>query len=478
MAIDIIQDPSIKKAAQPGTSNNTAPQAPGSQASTASSSSSAPQQTQAPSVSSGKQGTGFTNIQKLLQANQGNRLGQSVASGITGEALKAKQNIEGARQQFGQQSEAGRVAFDPNQLSQAVVRGGQEDIDYVKGLIQGGYSGPESLAQASALQQQAAQAQALGQLAGTEAGRAGLLQQYVGGPQYSSGKQNLDALLLGMQGGKQLSEARRSTVGLAGQAQALEQEAIRKGQQYKQEGQEAAQTAAGVVGQAQTGIEQDVASRLQAEKNERAQLYKDYLANLSKGQLSPEQSSRFELSPGQQIYNVDPSKFLVAGEDPTRFNIATPEQYAQAQALAQMLGQTNTLLPQEYASQSGVNTPDISFRRSAFDQAIQNAQGGYNQDLENTVNQYLNTTGSMTPEAKQNLLGKGAQGWLENLNQVFFNNPNNAPGPAQESARAALMNILQTYQPNRTLSEGLAMPVKGSLISPVVHPKATNPYVT
>ena len=91
MALDIIKDPSIDKAKQPGgqtqtvasptASTSTPP--PASPVATAS----------APTTGAARQGTGYTNIQKVLGANVGNQLGQAVGGGITSKAQQTQQVV-------------------------------------------------------------------------------------------------------------------------------------------------------------------------------------------------------------------------------------------------------------------------------------------------------------------------------------------------------------------------------------------------
>jgi hypothetical protein len=68
-------------------------------------------------------GTGFTNLNRIMQANQGNRLGQTVAGGVTGQVQNLQSGVQQSQQQFGQQSEAGRLDTPEAAAQRASVLG-------------------------------------------------------------------------------------------------------------------------------------------------------------------------------------------------------------------------------------------------------------------------------------------------------------------------------------------------------------------
>jgi hypothetical protein len=167
-----------------------------------------------------QQGTGFTNIQKIVNANQGNQLGNVVTSGINNQINQGEQNLNNQVQQFTTQEQAN--AINPNNTGQlqGIINGitgntygGQSATptsaqnSVFSNALNSSYGGPTSLANTQQLQQQTAQAQALAQLAGSTGGRQALLQNYVGGPNYNQGNQMLDTLLLGNQANTVLNQA-------------------------------------------------------------------------------------------------------------------------------------------------------------------------------------------------------------------------------------------------------------------------------
>lgn len=59
-----------------------------------------------------KKGTGFTNLSRIMQANRGSALGQTVAGGISGQAAAAQQGIQTAQQRFEDQAQKARLDTD------------------------------------------------------------------------------------------------------------------------------------------------------------------------------------------------------------------------------------------------------------------------------------------------------------------------------------------------------------------------------
>ena len=233
-----------------------------------------------------QQGTGYTNIQRLMAANKGNQLGSTVAGGIGQQATQAKTGLEQSQQQFStasaaeksqqqkDQEKAGNIVNTAlpgtyqdtqnkakaaentttqgaptgvegvqapkqtlNQYTPGTTTTGydasqplvsDEDTTFFKSL--GNYSGPQGLQNTAQIQAQAQQAQQLGQLGTSAGGRQALLQRFIGRPGYTQGQQGLDTALLGKSGNQQLLQAKQQTQGLVGQEQSAEQLAAQQAQ--------------------------------------------------------------------------------------------------------------------------------------------------------------------------------------------------------------------------------------------------------
>ena len=70
-----------------------------------------------------KKGTGFTNLNRIMQANQGNRLGQTVAGGVSGAATGLKSNIIQSQAGFQTEAEKNRLDTDANRAQRSGVLG-------------------------------------------------------------------------------------------------------------------------------------------------------------------------------------------------------------------------------------------------------------------------------------------------------------------------------------------------------------------
>lgn len=160
-------------------------------------------------------GTGFTNLQRVLSANQSNRLGSTIGGGVSNVVNKANTNLNQAQQQFGQQAQQGVVGTDQDKqfVSNTLkdpTQAQQADVDKFARYREG-YKGPQGL-QSDTLQGQQQDLKSLGGLTSNSGGRQALLQRFVGSPQYNQGQQRLDTMLLGQPGSTNLNQLRRQTM--------------------------------------------------------------------------------------------------------------------------------------------------------------------------------------------------------------------------------------------------------------------------
>lgn len=202
------------------------------------------QQTQQPK----RKGTGFTNLQRVLQASQGSKLGQTIAGGITGQAQQVQSGIKSAQEEFERQAEDKRLDTAKNRaaVSGAIEQAAQtgEVSDDTSSLFErvraGEYKGPTGLTDTQRLYSQAQQAQQLGALAsgigGDAATRSGgrqeLLRRFAGGSDYTAGQRKLDESILARDREAKLAAAARQTRGAAQDVERAGQVAQAKGQEY------------------------------------------------------------------------------------------------------------------------------------------------------------------------------------------------------------------------------------------------------
>lgn len=233
-------------------------------------------------------GSGFTNVQNVVKANQQNQLGSTIGSGIQNQAGQVKTGLNQANQQFQQESADQSLGSDQNlqarqdvlnriaqnqDASQPAVN--QRDVDFFAKLRSGQYSGPQQLNNVDQLREQANAAQSLGQATGSAAGQQALLQRFVGKGPYTSGQRNLDATILGQTGTGALKQAAQGTYGLGTNVDAANTAA---GERFKTEQGIAQQTAADTLNQIQntqnpilSGIDTRVSQAQQAEQQRQQQ---------------------------------------------------------------------------------------------------------------------------------------------------------------------------------------------------------------
>lgn len=209
----------------------------------------------------GRTGSGFTNLQNVLNANKQNRMGAAVQGGIQGKVQNVGQGLNQAQSTFQQglqqnslDTEQNRTDREniinkvmnyqsPDTVQSFGIREGQsapvntvgqgplvsdQDVQKFSQFRAGQYTGPTGLQGTQNLREQAQEAEQLGKNINTGGGRQQLLQQFVGGqnPSYTKGLQTLDTMLLGLTGGKNLQEAKRGTIGLSNNVNRADQAAI------------------------------------------------------------------------------------------------------------------------------------------------------------------------------------------------------------------------------------------------------------
>lgn len=231
------------------------------------------------SPGAGPQGTGFTNIQRIIGANQGNKLGQAVAGGVQKTGQQVRSNLSQANQQFGQKVQAGALDTDANRQAgqnlvqqatglQAGQQLGEDQLGQAQKFMAGDYVGPNNLQNASQLVGQAVDAEQLGRLSGTSAGRQGLLQRFVGAPQYTFGQQKLDNLLLGADRNA-LAQSKAAVRGLGEQvantAEAAQAQATQQAARNKMFSQDFGKQVGDASGQLDTTLQGTLAAAQQAE---------------------------------------------------------------------------------------------------------------------------------------------------------------------------------------------------------------------
>lgn len=343
-------------------------------------------------------GSGFTNLQQLMAANQGNKLGQAVGSGIQQTGQQVKSGLQSGVNQFQTEAQKGQlgtqsdkenvqnVLKDPSQVSDT-------DVSNFAKYRAGQYTGPQDLANIQSLKGQASQAQQQGQALGSEGGRQTLLQRYAAGPgQYSQGSQKLDTLLLGSGSAKPLQEARRAVSGLSGQVDSAQQAAQQQAQQY---GQQAQGFGKQVTGQVTGGINsiygqsQSDAEKANVAEKQRQNEESNLMSNLTQGKLSKDMLQGLGLNSGDYTYGADLSKDVAfqkaigggaTGDQATALNIMGQPQFNKYSGLQRLMGQTAPTQQTQY--QAGKTT----YNKDDAAAAMAQGKDAYDAYMANTVN--------------------------------------------------------------------------------------------
>lgn len=314
------------------------------------------QQNTPQSYSQQKQGSGYTNIQKILEANKQNQLGQNVASNVQQAGQQAQGGIQQSQQQFQQQT--GQNQFNTN-ANQSLIQKGlmdptsltPQEQQQFQTLISGQYAGPTQLGNQDVLGAKTQYAQQLGQALGSAGGQVGLLQQLFNKPTYTSGQQNLDQLLLSQTGGPALTQAKRSVMGLGQQLGTAEAGAQAQGQEQTGQAQGFGQDTQQQFGKTVGDINTQLTQQAQKAQTDRDAAYQKAISDLQSGNITQAEASMLGISGGQQftgdvLKNI--GSFLT--EDPTKAsaqNVANAQDYAKIDALRKLGGQYS---PQDAAA--------------------------------------------------------------------------------------------------------------------------------
>lgn len=302
-----------------------------------------------PSNPNQQKGSGYTNIQRVLQANQGNQLGQAVGGGIEQAGQQAQNNLQNAQNQFQQQTNQNQFNTSGNkQLVQDVLANpeqyvsGQQGSQFSK-LITGQYGGPQGLQNSQQLQSQAADVNQLNQAIGSQGGKYGLLQRFVGNPQYTGGQQTLDALLLGQKGNQQdLIKARNATSGLYPQIQNSITGAQAQGQQASNQAKQFGQGVQNQFGQTVGDINSKLQNTAFTSQQARDKQYNDAIGRLQSGTITQADADLLGLTQGQQVTgDVLQNIGQYLQENPLKAsaqNVASAQDYARLNALQQLAG--------------------------------------------------------------------------------------------------------------------------------------------
>lgn len=352
-----------------------------------------------------RKGSGFTNLSRVLQANQQNRLGSAISSGLTGGSQNVRQQIGDTREDFKQQSEAGRLDTDANrqarigalqqlqntQDASQIKQIGEQNKDLFSKFRAGQYAGPQGLNQQTVqqIQREAGNLQQIGQSLGQQDKSAALARFVNPQAEYSKGQRRLDSVLLGAKPvQQQLFQAKQQTRGLqqqvAQEQQNAEQLAKLRANEAVQFGKET-NTQIGDITKDVTGtIDAKVRDLQQMQAQKQADIqsiinpdgsvdYAKYSQFLQNYQPNNENNLPInEQAIRSRTYNVDPRELLRA-VSPALVNknvVASQEEAARLNALGLLGGSPQTYLTNENALNTVNANNLISVDNRLIDSAV------------------------------------------------------------------------------------------------------------
>lgn len=310
-----------------------------------------------------KSGSGFTNLNRYLQANQANRLGQTVSSGVQAAGVGARNALTLSNQEFQAkaQDEQQRLAQQGTKVDQVlgnVSGASDDDVKNFENIRNAESKGPTGVADANALRSKAQEAEALGRAGGSQPGRFGLLQRFVSGgrPEYNAGNQRLDQMLLGQTGQQQLRGARAATFGLGSQAEQNITGAQARGDELKGQARQLADSTIGKLGEQVTGYDAAMQQKLADKKAAINSIIggvgagSNAAIELDENRLNQlKDASQGVLSEGAQLYNTDLTPFLKMNElYATKQGAQSAEDLAKAKKIAALTG--NSLAGKDVAA--------------------------------------------------------------------------------------------------------------------------------
>jgi hypothetical protein len=352
---------------------------------------------QAPSASKPSSSGAWTNLDSYLNANseQATQIGQQIAQSVNDAGNKAQSSINDLGSNFSQAVQQNTVQQDSDAVNKAIqnatsLSAGQTlssaDQQAFNQQANASYGGPSDVTQFNGYNQAQQGVNTVTQKANatkTEAGRGSLLNdQFQNASQngYTQGENNLDQLLLENSSGAQaaLQPLAQQWAGLSGALNNTVAAGSTQAQQAVQTNQATAAAAKNAVSTAQKNFEDNINAGLAALQQQDQSAYSSVLAALQKGDIAGASAQAkasgidLGLDPNQHIYsgvdqNGNPTGtqlagYVTQGNQPTLASFATADQYAQAQALAQLAGQSAS----GYLSPTGLSEAGTAQTTPAF----------------------------------------------------------------------------------------------------------------
>jgi hypothetical protein len=401
------------------------------------------------------QGSGFTNLSKILFANRNNRLGQTLNSGINDTIQNAQDSLSSSENAFNtdystaqsnrtstaeglngvfstvdslqgadRQASPDRPATDDQPLS-------TDDVNKYNAAKTFAYSGPNQLNNEDNLFNQANEAQSIGNMTSSVGGRAELLRKYIGGnPNYTNTNQKMDSLFLG-NNNHDLHAAKKNVFGLADKVNRDVQNFRDLASQEKNQVQALNTLANNGVADRVKNLNDTLGTRATTYQGQQNTDYTAAKDRFATNHLSDTDRSGLlgQTGPGYDTWGVDASQFIDPVQAPDKGSVADLAERAKIKALNQLAGVDAVGIDPNARTYDPANP--YSVRSDDFKKTVDAAKQSYNDDLNGT---YYNP-GSLY--AAINARGKGnapmseqeAADFLKTVNKAYVPSySQNAPG--------------------------------------------------
>lgn len=324
-----------------------------------------------------QQGTGYTNLNRLFEANKQNQLGQKVAGDLGSQIGGVQTQLQQQQKQFTEESEKNKVGGQKDveqreavlgRFSSASGAGDQVTEDETKAFgrfTAGQYGGPESLKDTSGLRQTAQQLQ--GQVSNfSPSGTQELLRQSVGGNRYTQGQSRLDSLLMDR---SKLTPVARQAQGLGQEIQRADLAASGQAQLFKNQAEQFGIETKSALQNAMGGLDSVAAQQLAAAQAAEA----DRVAKLQTIQkFATDSASRGSTNAASQLDNLS--------------NVLKGQGISDDQ-IAQLLG-TGNFTQKQTQYDAALKAADVKRNKDALNHALYGVTSNSSQSLSGIDDSY------------------------------------------------------------------------------------------
>lgn len=428
----------------------------------------------------------WTNLDSYLGANsdQATQLGQQIASNVNSAGTQAQTDINNLGTSFTNSVNQNVVNQNPDAVNKAItdassLTAGQnlssDDQQAYNQQANASYSGPTDVTAYNGYNQ--ASQDVLGatqkaQETTSEAGRGTLLNDQFGNSSqygYNQGENNLDQLLLQNSEGAQtaLQPLAQQWSGLNGALNNTVATGAGQVQQAQTTDATTSTAAQNALNTENQSFENELTSGLSNLQATDTASYNKLMSDLQAGTVSNDEWASLGITPGSNyIYSGgaipagtnQPSMqsqmptYLSQGNvnQDTIANYATADQYAQAQALAELAGQgTSSILSPSTIAQAGTaeTAPAYNFNNAMYNSDNSTAQTEYNNAIGSTVNNIRNWQGANNFQNQMPITDiKSALAYLQNLIDTMGTDPNFQGAVTWAKQQfAALNQVQQSY---------------------------------